>query len=121
MRNIPLHATPRRAARDQRSAKSQIGASWAARGSASSRPFGWRFILLLACVAAGLLLAGGVLTTLPTLYEAESRVLLNDAADQQNEVIAHSPEVALKVVFDLHLDRDPDFNQPPWQPPVALL
>ncbi|HMA48984.1 MAG TPA: AAA family ATPase [Magnetospirillaceae bacterium] len=121
MRNIPLHATPRQAARDHRSAKSQIGASWAAGGPASSRPFGWKFVLLLGCVAAGLLLASGVLTALPTLYEAESRVLLNDAADQQNEVIAHSPEVALKVVFDLHLDRDPDFNRAPWQPPVELL
>lgn len=70
---------------------------------------------------AGLLGAAVLLSTMTTLYEAESRVLLNDAADQQNEVIAHSPEVALKVVFDLHLDRDPDFNEKPWQPPVELL
>lgn len=121
MRNIPLHATPRRANRDHRSAKSQIGTSWAARGPVRPRPFGARFVLLLACMAAGLLVAGAILSTMPTLYEAESRVLLNDAADQQNEVIAHSPEVAMKVVFDLHLDRDPDFNKAPWQPPVALL
>jgi len=112
---------PRRVARDQRSAKSQIGTSWAARRPVPSRPLGWRFILLFGCIAAGLLLAGALLTILPTLYEAESRVLLSDAADPQNEVIRRSPEIALKVVFDLHLDRDPDFNSPAWQPPVELL
>ena len=122
MRNIPLHATPKRAARDQRSAKSQIGVSWSARGSASPvRLFGRRFAVLAGCTIAGLLIASAFLSTQPVLYEAESRVLLSDAADSQNEVIGRSPEVALKVVFDLHLDRDPDFNKAPWQPPVALL
>jgi capsular exopolysaccharide synthesis family protein len=121
MRNIPLQAMPRRAARDRKSAKSQIGTSWSARDPAANRSLGRKLILLAACAVTGVLLAGALLSTLPTLYEAEARVLLSEAVDPQNEVISHSPEVALKVVFDLHLDRDADFNQPPWQPPVALL
>lgn len=112
---------PRRAARDQKSAKSQIGTSWSGQESASSRTLGRRLILLAGCAAAGVLLAVALLSTLPVLYEAEGRVLLSEAADPQNEVISHSPEVALKVVFDLHLDRDADFNRSPSQPPVALL
>jgi capsular exopolysaccharide synthesis family protein len=80
-----------------------------------------RLGLLAGFSAAGVLLAGALLSTMPVLYEAESRVLLSEAVDPQNEVIARSPRLALQLVLALHLDRDADFNPPSWPLPLAVL
>jgi len=118
MRNIPLHhAAPRQTARQQRSARSQVGTSWSAHRPASSRLFGRRFTILAGCAALGFLTSGAAMTVFPPLYEAESRVLLADTAPQTS----HPADLAQKVIAQLHLDRDPDFNKAPWQPPVILL
>lgn len=122
MRNIPLHAQPRRKSNEARPAKSSAGPSWSTRSSVTaSRPFGRRLLVLLSCLAVGLLLAGGVIGALPTLYVAEARILLPPDAGDPQATVTHSPALAERVIAELHLDRDADFNREPWQPPPALI
>jgi capsular exopolysaccharide synthesis family protein len=122
MRNIPLHAQPRRKSNETRPAKpSAAGAPWSTRSPVSAaRPFRRRLLVLLGCLVAGLILAGGVIGALPTLYVAEARILLPPDAGDPQAAVAHSPALAEQVIAELHLDRDPDFNRDPWQPPPAL-
>lgn len=122
MRNIPLHAQPRHKSNEARPAKPSPGTPWSTRGSASaSRPLSRRVRVLLTCLAAGLVLAGGVIGTLPTLYVAEARILLPPDAGDPQSTLTHSPALAEQVIAELHLDRDADFNREPWRPPRALL
>ncbi len=121
MRNIPLHATQRRPAAEKRAAKSQAGASWATQSSSSEpRSYGRKMLVLLACLAGGLMLAGVVLLALPTTYVAQTSILLPEAASMQAETSQRSPSQAEQVIAEMHLDRDPEFSKPNWEPPAAL-
>jgi capsular exopolysaccharide synthesis family protein len=122
MRNIPLQAPPRRKSNEARPAKPPAGAPWSTRGPVpATHPFGRRLLVLLGCLAAGLLLAGGVIAALPTLYVAEARILLPPDSSDPEAAVTHSPALAEQVIAELHLDRDPDFTREPWQPPAFLI
>jgi Mrp family chromosome partitioning ATPase len=75
---------------------------------------------LLACLAAGLVLAGGVVAVLPSLYVAETRILMPPDGSDALGAAGHSPALAEQVIAELHLDRDPDLTSESWQPPAAL-
>jgi capsular exopolysaccharide synthesis family protein len=137
MRNIPRHAEPNRKVAERRAGGQSAGAppgaaqgtakaasqasSWSSEGSVpTARIFGRRLVVLAACLAAGLALAGGVIAALPTLYSAEARILLPPEAGDPQSAIERSPALAEQVIAELHLDHDSDFTKQPWQPPDAL-
>jgi len=126
MRNIPLHATPKQPPRPARAAAAHIGASWhsghTGEPARSSRPLWSRLALVAGCTAAGILLAGAARALLPTLYEADSRIVLApDITEPPPDAAALSDSLVMTAVTDLRLDQDADFNREPRQPPVALL
>lgn len=121
MRNIPLNASQRRTAHEKRATKNPAGAAWSAQGAAPAKPsYGRKMLVLLACLAGGLMLAGVVLMALPTLYVAQTSILLPEADSMQNELGSRSPSQAEQVIAELHLDRDPEFSKPDWEPPAPL-
>jgi len=75
----------------------------------------------MACLLAGLMLAGGLVAALPTTYVAEARILMPPDGTDALVSLNRSPALAEQVIGDLHLDRDPDLTAPPWQPPEALI
>ena len=77
-------------------------------------------LALLICLAAGLVLAGGVIAVLPTLYVAETRILVPPDGTDAVAAINRSPALAEQVIAELHLDHDADLTQEPWHPPAAL-
>jgi len=134
MRNIPLHAEPRRKPNEGRLGKQTAkaspgdtpgvpqGAPWSTGGTVpSSRGLVRRLLLLGASLAVGLMVAGGIVAALPTLYSAEARILLPPEASDPQGATERSPALAEQVIDELHLDRDTDFLKEPWQPPAALL
>jgi len=80
-----------------------------------------RLKVLLACLVAGLVLAGGLAVTLPTTYVAETRILMPPGSADSLVSLDRSPALAEQVIGDLHLDRDPDLTGPPRHPPDALI
>ncbi len=133
MRNSPLHADPNRKLAERRPARQSAGAppgappgmpegpAWSTEGSVpTARVFGRRLLVLAACLAVGLALAGGVIAALPTLYSAEARILLPPETDDTQAAIERSPALAEQVIAELHLDQDADFTRRPWQPPAVL-
>ncbi len=133
MRHIPLHAQPDRKAPGSQAGKRSAGAPrempqgphqgapWSAQGPVpTSGTFGRRLLVLGACLAIGLALAGGVIAALPSLYSAEARILLPPDSGDPQGAIERSPALAEQVIAELHLDHDPDFTKEPWQPPAAL-
>jgi len=121
MRNIPFHhAQPRHRPQESRPAR-RSGRSWPAQAISTAPTLKRRLKVLLICLAAGLIVAGGLVAVLPTTYVAETRILMPPDGADALVSLNRSPALAEQVIGDLHLDRDPDLTGQAWQPPEALI